>query len=537
MKENILTNGKDILINLLRKKFDNKLNELESRTNYQIYLINQTNNMVNSITNTCIELEKNLNEKEKEKEKEKEEIKNKKRHTLNIPINHNNKDSLLSKNYKVNSNKNSIINKTQLKNEKNEKLKKSKSNGNLLLIHNSKINIKKNKNPIIKINNNSKSSINHLNSSINSINNSHQFGLKRSKTERQLTKNSTNHSIIKKNQKTKNLNNNLSVNKDKINQNNSNSHYHNSEILSKTYDENRLLTMESSIQSGFFFNDNDPLLISPITEMDFVGKNNLLLNSNEIEDNYHLKNINFNINDFLKNHLKIILKFLNIRDYSNLKLVNKLFNSNVNETILFKLKEEKLKYENKINPSKKEKNLISNEKILKLNLSKTALKALNLLNQPLLNRLFTDSNKIPSDDILLIYHIYFQLINHPLSKEFENKKYFWEKCCNYFTKESNGKTGDILIKNAKENLNLSGENIYKIIHIIDKKVNIISPGYFSKTCSTTSLFIFFIKDILDFLGITNNRKICDNSLWTWETMVNVIDKKIDKINIYCKHFV
>ena len=119
MKENILTNGKDILINLLRKKFDNKLNELESRTNYQIYLINQTNNMVNSITNTCIELEKNLNEKEKEKEKEKEEIKNKKRHTLNIPINHNNKDSLLSKNYKVNSNKNSIINKTQMKKMKN----------------------------------------------------------------------------------------------------------------------------------------------------------------------------------------------------------------------------------------------------------------------------------------------------------------------------------------------------------------------------------------------------------------------------------
>ena len=101
-----------------------------------------------------------------------------------------------------------------------------------------------------------------------------------------------------------------------------------------------------------------------------------------------------------------------------MKLVNKLFNKKVNEVILIKLKEEKSKYENKINPFKKEKNLISNEKILKLNLSKTALKAINLLNQPLLNKLFTDSNKIPSDDnILLIYHIYFQLINHPLSRE------------------------------------------------------------------------------------------------------------------------
>ena len=75
MKENILTNSKDILINLLRKKFDDKLKQLESRTNYQFFIINQTNNMVNSITNTCIELNKNLNEKEKEKKKKKKKKK------------------------------------------------------------------------------------------------------------------------------------------------------------------------------------------------------------------------------------------------------------------------------------------------------------------------------------------------------------------------------------------------------------------------------------------------------------------------------
>ena len=535
MKENILTNSKDILINLLRKKFDDKVKQLESRTNYQFFIINQTTNMVNSITNTCIELNKNLNEKEKEKEKE--DIKFKKRHTLNVPMNSNNREPLISNNYSVKTNKNSIVNKPQLKNEKNVKLSKSKSNGNLLLIHNSKNHLKKNeKNNITKTTDNSKSKLSNLNLSIN--NKSQQFSLKRSKTERQLTKKDTNHVLIKTNKKNKNSKTNLSISKDKITHNNSNSQtfLQKSEILSKTYDENRLLTMESTIQSGLSFLENDPLLIAPITEKDFKGKNNLLLNSHEIEENYHLRKINFYCNGFDKNHLTTIIEFLNIKDYSNLKLVNKLFNKKVNEVILNKLKEEKSKYENKINLLKKEKNLISNEKILNLNLSKIALKAINLLNQPLLNKLFNDSNKIPSDDILLIYHIYFQLINHPLSKEFENKKVFWEKCCNYFTKESNGKTGDILLKNSKENLDLSDENIYKVIHIVDKKVNIICPGYFSKTCGTTSLFIFFIKDILDFLGITNNRKICDNSLWTCKSMVNVIDKKIEKINTYCKHF-
>ena len=44
--------------------------------------------------------------------------------------------------------------------------------------------------------------------------------------------------------------------------------------------------MESTIQSGLSFLENDPLLVAPITEKDFKGKNNLLLNSHEIEENY-----------------------------------------------------------------------------------------------------------------------------------------------------------------------------------------------------------------------------------------------------------
>ncbi len=257
---------------------------------------------------------------------------------------------------------------------------KSKSNGNLL---NQKMNKKIEKNNNIK-----------TNKTLN-----FQKSLKRSKTERQINKkNIINKSLIKQNPKSKNSNNNLlSISKDKIN--NSLSQIQNSEILSKTFDENKLLTMESTIQSGFFFNENDPLLISPITEMDFQ-KNNFLLNSNEIEENYHFSYFNF-LQFQKKFNLIKILKFLNIDDFIHLKLVSKFFNQKVNEVILQNLNQEKEKYENKVNIFKKEKNLISTEKILKLNLSKGSLKAINLLNQPLLNKLFTDK-KIPSEEILLI---------------------------------------------------------------------------------------------------------------------------------------
>lgn len=34
----------------------------------------------------------------------------------------------------------------------------------------------------------------------------------------------------------------------------------------------------------------------------------------------------------------------------------------------------------------------------------------------------------------------------------------------------------------------------------------ITPNYFSKLCGTTGLIVFFIKDVLDFIGITWDKK-------------------------------
>jgi hypothetical protein len=73
--------------------------------------------------------------------------------------------------------------------------------------------------------------------------------------------------------------------------------------------------------------------------------------------------------------------------------------------------------------------------------SKGSIKAIELLNESVLNKIFTDTC-VPKDDILLVYLIYFQLINHKLFKKIENKNIFWNHCCKYFINEGNGKTGN-----------------------------------------------------------------------------------------------
>lgn len=52
----------------------------------------------------------------------------------------------------------------------------------------------------------------------------------------------------------------------------------------------------------------------------------------------------------------------------------------------------------------------------------------------------------------------------------------------------------------------SSKNLYHIKKFIGNRVNKISPSYFGNLCGTTGLFIFLIKDALEFAGVTNEKK-------------------------------
>ena len=62
MIENNLKLKKNILSNLLSSKFEEKLSFLELRTNNYFTLIDISKNIVESVTNTCISLEKRMQE-------------------------------------------------------------------------------------------------------------------------------------------------------------------------------------------------------------------------------------------------------------------------------------------------------------------------------------------------------------------------------------------------------------------------------------------------------------------------------------------
>jgi hypothetical protein len=79
----------------------------------------------------------------------------------------------------------------------------------------------------------------------------------------------------------------------------------------------------------------------------------------------------------------------------------------------------------------------------------------------------------------------------------------------------------------------SYENSYKIVKIIGSNLNKMNPNYFSKICGTTGLIVFFIKDALDFIGITfeknpNMFKCVTTSLG----IIEVVNEKIKHLKKY-----
>lgn len=288
-------------------------------------------------------------------------------------------------------------------------------------------------------------------------------------------------------------------------------------------DSTSLAVMESGIESGITYDETN-LLSTPIPDMGFLSGVERCDDDLSTVNHTRTHVIMFNVEDFAKDHIGLITEFLKTPEVINLMLVNKSFSKLTTHQILSDLEKEKQTYEKKLTEFTEEA-INESSKRKTLQLSKGAVKAINLLNESLLNKLFTERT-VPSDDIILIYQIYFQLINHPIIKKKEHREEFWKSCCDYFLNSNDGKTGDLLQKNISDKILLSSENIYKLIHIVGNNVAKISPSYFSKLCGTTGLFAFFIKDVLDFLGISNDKKIQQNAYWTYNKMVKVIDSKI-----------
>lgn len=287
-------------------------------------------------------------------------------------------------------------------------------------------------------------------------------------------------------------------------------------------------SLESSLQKDDpTMNNNDPILISPLSDLDFtVGtpKGSLNQKISKIENTNNFKNSIAKILDEVKE--EILFKYLKLNDLISVKNLSKKCHIKVISYIINEIKDKKNEIIN-IKKSLELKEIPERLNLDNLTLSKGSEKALELLNEMLLNKLFQEDN-VPEDDIIFIYKLFLQLINSPITFEIKlTQKEFWDKFRGYINQEGNGKTGDFLSKLIKDKkIDISGNNLYKVYNLIHKDLFKIVPSHYSKLCGTTGLFVFLIKDILDFIGFSNDKKIQKNAYWPYSDIIDSIDIKL-----------
>ena len=519
-------NNKKLLSKLFKDKFDSKLLKVEKNTKKHLLMISQTLDLTKYTTSLSIAIEKQVQEKIK-KSKNKYYTPNKKQKTSkkffsipkktsmqkrksNVNIIKKNINTTIQNKTKINYN-NTISNKTTITKIQNKNMsKRAKSFSNLTLKNKVKYNNNLRRSSQISKRSNS-SNNNLLNSQISHKSNTY---IKNSKKIPSSNKNKT--FIDNRLKKVTNFNKKI-IKTDFFSN-------------SKNETKNNILSFENSLQNVSLSLNNDSLLFSSLKDLNHFTKNI----SSHKNLNGLLNDVTYNIQNKLEYyHIQIIFTYLNLKDLLSLKNISKYFRNLFIIFIFTKFEKykkyifEKIKQLNITEAPSKQKLDINN-----LILSNGSIKACELLNDDnFLWGIFEDEF-IPTNDILLVYKIFFQIINNPLSiiAKKTDKTTFWEKCKIFFLNENKGKIGELLaniVKNKK--INVDSDNLYKIFDLTFEKFNIICPSYFTKKCGTTGIFVFVIKDILDFLGFSDNvdEKYINNAYLAYTQISENINNKIN----------
>ena len=565
-------NQKELLLKLLKEKLDIRLCKLEKRHKNKITIMSTTTEDIKIITDWAINANKQIKEKLK-KEKEKQILQTKRKNSIKkkesissykssflkpkTPLKTKFTKSFVFEDTKTDLSRNKNSNKTPMSSKTVKTLGNRGKSYSFINRDKKKTSTNFNNNTIINKTSNNLTTVgtNTLrrpsvisNKSNKSIKTSVYSKTPRSKKNSIKMTNKNGTPVRKKTpfkrknilgEKSENINNNIN-NIQNINLTQNKDNVIKSEIIKKeenkkNKEEINMNNMESALQKDALLDNNDPLLISPITDLDFYPNDRLSSNNTinsdilELEKELHFK---YNIENIInENIFTIISDFLYINDLLEFKNISKYFNKFYKKYIIQILEKDKEYFIQKKN-NLDSKNIPENLSINDFSLSKGSIKAIKLLKEPNMNSLFFEDLP-PNEDRIIIYRIFFQLINHPYKYiSIDKKEEFWKKCQNYFSVEINGKAGELIQKSVDEkNIDIEGNNLYKIYKLVYKNMNKIYPSYYSNICGTTGLFTFFIKDILDFVGISNDEKIQSKAYWTYTKIIDSIENKINHMKI------
>ena len=200
---------------------------------------------------------------------------------------------------------------------------------------------------------------------------------------------------------------------------------------------------------------------------------------------YHLFSCNKQLSKYLYRKLKISYDKLNQSD-----------NKQNKQTIQEQINSLKSKYTNEQ----------LSEEPPKFSLSRSTIKAIDLLNEDKYNEIFRKKELSPPlNEILLVYRIFFQLLKVNNICDIKDDKLFWLEASEYILKNNNGKTGDFF-KQSINDFNFSVKNIFEVSKLFYGNEDKLKPTVYSKICGTTSLIIFLLKDTLEYIGIIHHSK-------------------------------
>lgn len=257
------------------------------------------------------------------------------------------------------------------------------------------------------------------------------------------------------------------------------------------------------------------------------------------------KNVMFPLNKLFDRDYTLV-KFLPFKDVFNYTRINKHYGIVFIDEIINRVQAKIYYYQKEIEKDElSELDNFNKRKITEKDLimSNKSKKALELLNERSYMDIFYNikNKKVktvrPSDNVLKIYEILFQLMNKKdILCYVDNKDIFWEKICNYFIINAKGKFG-LFVQNLINHFDLSDHNLQVVLSISRPYLNIFMPSYFTKICSTTALVVFALKDILEIigLGVTNYSK--NQNKKNKIIKLQQIRKKIDKLKqkIFLQH--
>ena len=304
-----------------------------------------------------------------------------------------------------------------------------------------------------------------------------------------------------------------------------------------------------------------------ITKEKTIKDFELFLNENDsFEFNYSPKLIK-TLNTFKKGN-KFVKKYLYLpkyQNYSNEEIIKSLIYKNIlsfltpiekytfsktNKESLVKYMKSKGseaeilldKYKNQKQQIEKILNKNQNIKVTKENFfnDNRLAQIFNLLNDTKYLEIFNDKSKIPDDNIIFVFKLFFLIIKGTDKLIDLKNDIFWEKISTYFINHTNEFNqndyllGELVRKILEQKLDFSEAKIQKIKDIIDQvDLRQINPNTFKDISPTISQFCFIIGYFLEFFGIIDKEwNPLEIEYKELNQKINELIKKINKIGLY-----